>query len=204
MAVKIYDNEPQAFKDAETPLVHDGELQAWKQSTGLVWNEGLRCWEERWSPILWLYNEGDECADVTGGWIDAYNYATDYPNRSVIKNGDGMEFKPAAGKDYPLAITAKKIPFDRYGHLCVKASYSGGNGVNGYFAINTSREAVEKFADIEGNVGNHGAHRGSFDEIKRVDISGVTEPLHLFVGVYAGIPLKSGTNGRVRQVWLEK
>ncbi len=59
MAVKIYDKGLWAFKDAETPLVHDGESQAWQDSTGLVWNDELRCWQERWTPRLCLYDYGE-------------------------------------------------------------------------------------------------------------------------------------------------
>ncbi len=71
MAVKIWDDALQAFKEGDIPLIYDEGLQAWKESTGLVWNDGLRCWQERWKPVpdpLWLYNEGDECLEVTGGW----------------------------------------------------------------------------------------------------------------------------------------
>lgn len=71
MSVKIYDSTIGAFKDAETPLIWDEQAQAWKDSVGLVWNESAQAWEERWGAIkstLYLYNEGDECTDVTGGW----------------------------------------------------------------------------------------------------------------------------------------
>ncbi len=57
--VKIYDTASRAFKEAGTPLVYDGNLRAWKESTGLVWNEGAQAWEKRWGPKLWLYDHGE-------------------------------------------------------------------------------------------------------------------------------------------------
>ena len=71
MSFKIYYSTIGAFKDAETPLIWDEQAQAWKDSVGLVWNAQAQAWEERWTAIksqLYLYNEGDECTDVTGGW----------------------------------------------------------------------------------------------------------------------------------------
>ena len=49
MAAMIWDSAAGAFKDAETPLIWDGQMQAWKDSTGLVWNESAQAWEECWS-----------------------------------------------------------------------------------------------------------------------------------------------------------
>ncbi len=124
MAVKIYDNESKAFKDAETPLVHDGNLRAWKESTGLVWNDESQCWEERWRPRVYLYNRGNECVDLTGGWepysvngrlaicekLDGSLYVhTDDSSTELLKNWESG-FR-----------TVNAIGFDGYSKLCIEA-----------------------------------------------------------------------------------
>nr|DAJ48919.1 MAG TPA: hypothetical protein [Caudoviricetes sp.] len=69
MSVKIYDASAGAFKDAPTPQIYDASAQAYKDSTGLVYDTSKGAWDERWGGKLWLYKDGDECRDVTGGWL---------------------------------------------------------------------------------------------------------------------------------------
>lgn len=45
-----------------------------------------------------LYNYGDECVDVTGGWV-VWNDMSD-ENRIVSKNSDHLEFSSAGGRSY--------------------------------------------------------------------------------------------------------
>lgn len=51
MSVKIYDSAIGAFRDADTPLIWDEASGAYKDSTGLVWNESMQAWEERWGSV---------------------------------------------------------------------------------------------------------------------------------------------------------
>ena len=76
MSVKIYDSTIGAFKDAETPLIWNESAQAWEDSVGLAWNESAQAWEEKWSAqkILYLYDQGNQCADITGGWSNGWSY----------------------------------------------------------------------------------------------------------------------------------
>ena len=76
MSVKIYDSTIGAINDADTSLIWDEQAQAWKDRTGLVWNESAQAWEERWSAqkILYLYDRGNQCADITGGWSNGWSY----------------------------------------------------------------------------------------------------------------------------------
>lgn len=51
MAVKIYDSSVGAFKDAPTPQIYDAGAQAYKDSTGLVYDASKGAWDERWGAV---------------------------------------------------------------------------------------------------------------------------------------------------------
>ena len=51
MAVKIYDSSVGAFKDAPTPQIYDAGAQAYKDSTGFVYDESNGAWDERWVAV---------------------------------------------------------------------------------------------------------------------------------------------------------
>lgn len=59
MAVKIWDAQSNAFKDAEIPMVWDSQAGAYKDSTGLVYDESAGAWDERWGKTqLFIYDNG--------------------------------------------------------------------------------------------------------------------------------------------------
>ena len=93
MSVMIYDATSKAFKEAETPKIYSSSDQAWVETTGMSWNTEAQTWEERWGKKLFLYNYGDECTDITGGWVHRdrdYNSYTPIQT-SGIKNTDNIE-----------------------------------------------------------------------------------------------------------------
>lgn len=51
MAVKIYDSSAGAFKDAPTPQIYDASSQAYRDSTGLVYDTSKGAWDERWGSV---------------------------------------------------------------------------------------------------------------------------------------------------------
>lgn len=60
MAAMIWDTEAQAYKEAETPMIHDPASGAWVETTGLAYNPEAEAWEEKWSafkPYV-LYDNG--------------------------------------------------------------------------------------------------------------------------------------------------
>lgn len=120
MSVKIYDSTIGAFKDAETPLIWDEQAQAWKDSVGLVWNESAQAWEERWGDNkLWLYKDGDECIDITGGWIDGVRsgWSTITKNPTNIN----MALTPSGGAIMGI-VTSNKIKTFGYSKICLEYS----------------------------------------------------------------------------------
>ena len=58
MAAMIWDSAAGAFKDAETPLIWDEQMQAWKDSIGLVYDDASGAWAKRWESVKYIYNFG--------------------------------------------------------------------------------------------------------------------------------------------------
>ena len=121
MSVKIYDSTIGAFKDAETPLIWDEQAQAWKDSVGLVWNESAQAWEERWNAqkILYLYDQGNQCADITGGWSNGWSYGGG-GTTSLLTN----EFRVSAdyGQNAKGLETNKAIDVSKYTKLIAEVT----------------------------------------------------------------------------------
>ena len=120
MAVKIYDSSEGAFKDAPIPQIYDARSQAYKESTGLVYDTSKGAWDERWgSDRLWLYKDGDECIDITGGWIDGVRsgWCTLTKNPTNIN----MAFTPSGGGIIGI-VTSNKIKTFGYSKICLEYS----------------------------------------------------------------------------------
>ena len=117
MAVKIWDAQSNAFKDAEIPMVWDSQAGAYKDSTGLVYDESKGAWDERWGDNkVYLYNQGNECTNVTGGWN---NYKIG-GSCQITKANDKLEFSmknynSGDGGGHSASIfTASKIDLSDY------------------------------------------------------------------------------------------
>ncbi len=139
--VKIWDADLQAFKDAETPLVYDEGLKAWKESTGLAWNDEAQAWEERWGSKLWLYDRGKYNASkiefvglTASAPYNAYGY---YYNLSC-------------------AITKAKIDLGKYRKIRMEAEITEEGGAVGIFTAqyNDGRfdQGLERLSTESGNV----------------------------------------------------
>ncbi len=72
MAVKIYDSSAGAFKDAPTPQIYDVSTQAYKDSTGLVYDQSKEAWDERWDRKILLYDKGIKYTTYLTGFSFGY------------------------------------------------------------------------------------------------------------------------------------
>lgn len=85
----------------------------------------------------WLYNEGDECEDVTGGWsADGYTYSenTYGISGSGTKNADNLYLTaPATGS--ALFGTANAIDLTGYSALKGERMYPGTNLFNPWIGV---------------------------------------------------------------------
>lgn len=123
MAVKIYDSSVGAFKDAPTPQIYDVGAQAYKDSTGLVYDTTKVAWDERWSADMEgvLYNKGNECKKLTGGW-DSRMFISDYGSSAYgdisEKREKSLYIRSGGGKSIGF-FTHKAIDLTGYSKICV-------------------------------------------------------------------------------------
>lgn len=120
MSVMIWDSASQAFSETtEVPKRFDAESGAWVDTTGMSYDNAAGAWTERWSPEkrLYLYNEGDECTKVTGGWVGGQAVdRTSYSAGTLTKNATSMTVRTESGQWY-WAITIKTIDLTDYNTL---------------------------------------------------------------------------------------
>ena len=200
MSVKIYDSTIGSFKDAETPLIWDEQAQAWKDSVGLVWNESAQAWEERWSAIkstLYLYNEGDECTNVTGGWEATVSGRT---GGIVTKSGESIKITSNSGYNEMMIVTQKTVDLSKYtkigfvlSDLAASQTYTNTAGYINFSSNRTQYVYVSEFAissDKSVSVGN---------EIY-IDLTSSLVGKSLYIGMNACANRGSIT---VKKLWLE-
>lgn len=126
MAVKIYDSSAGAFKDAPTPQIYDASVQAYKDSTGLVYDTSKGAWDERWSADMEgvLYNKGNECKKLTGGW-DSLMFIPDYGSSAYgdisEKREKSLYIRSGSGKSIGF-FTHKAIDLTGYSKICVNVT----------------------------------------------------------------------------------
>lgn len=110
------------METSNVPMRYDPESEAWVETTGKAYDQTAGAWEEKWSPKIYLFNDGDECTDLTGGWDKGTAYTW---NNSHAMQNDGKslysgvldEYKDANG-----ASTVKAIDVTLYKKLNVIVS----------------------------------------------------------------------------------
>lgn len=156
------------------------------------------------SYILWLYREGDECEDVTGGWsFDGYGWEQSqaYQNNKIeVKNADSISANFSdTGYGLSKIGTQKAINTAGYSKLCclvdsIKISgYSYSLDLGGNYSKVTSAYAGPAFGYAVGTIGNN--------ILCELDISTASEPLYISLG--SGANSGAGSRWIVYKVWLE-
>lgn len=151
MSVKIYDSTIGAFKDAETPLIWEEQAQAWKDSVGLVWNESAQAWEERWGGKLWLYKEGDECVNVTGGWNNASSR-----NGGAVQTDNKIDLSSYS----KMYVEYKRVRSDSYAYrgtivlMADRYSYDSDSYDKSTFLLNASSQGYNGYVVEEIDISN--------------------------------------------------
>ena len=121
MAAMILDAQTNAFKDADTPLIWDEQAQAYKDSTGLVYDERAGVWSERWGTskklIIFDGSKGGDNTAVTGGYTKGYN-ANGSSGSFSISNESLTVIGASTGNQGECgAVSKKPIDFSTYKKL---------------------------------------------------------------------------------------
>jgi hypothetical protein len=88
---------------------------------------------------LWLYREGDECEDVTGGWVGKV-FASDFNGLGSFAKGDtSLQMTSAANKSAGF-FTANKIDLTLYSTLVVNVLAA--TGARSDFTINHTAQIL--------------------------------------------------------------
>lgn len=128
MSVKIWDSASQAFVEPQNvPRRYDAENGAFVDTTGKVYDADAAAWAEKWSQNkqLYLYNEGDECVDITGGWkLKPRSGCESYT--SVQKNATNMYFYLANANYHGSLVTNNKIDVAGYRKLVFSGNFEFG------------------------------------------------------------------------------
>ena len=150
--------------------------------------------------LLWLYNEGDEYVDVTGGWSKGVHTIVDGLG-TVTKQADRilLQITSVTSDDCPIA-TVNKVDLTKYSKIC--ASYIGivGSTTNKAPTMRVSANSVR------GTNGGTAVASKNFDGtssvIVEVDISSVTGEWYVAAGIHCGDATKTAT-AYIDKVWLE-
>lgn len=108
-----------------------------KNNTETVLIDIAGVYEIEMSFKLWLYKDGDECIDITGGW----NTSSSWSAGTVTKNNDSIKLSSTSGSGLSVE-TSNSINSAGYTSLCVEVSatnvMSGGSG--GQFEVSLSKK----------------------------------------------------------------
>ena len=157
---------------------------------------------DEYCPPLYLYKEGDKCIDITGDWIDKFEYEYYSTNNTALTfNSDHIYIKATgvnSADSWRGIITTNKINLSKYSKLnfeyeILQCSSSGAN-------LNLSIDSNQSFKD--GRISGISLNGVTGRAIKSVLISSTDGYIGLF----------SNTNGsssynivfKVYNIWLEK
>ena len=140
---------------------------------------------------LYLYNAGDQCTSVTGGWgTSGYSYSGRTVSAGILES-DKMSL--VGSSTYAVMLgTANAIDVTDYSTLYVEGEPTGTiNNVSINAAVCTSKVASTKAAEI--------SFGGDLSRsVKSVDISGITG--NVYITVYA--QFSDSCNGNIYKAWL--
>ena len=130
---------------------------------------------------LYLYNAGDQCTDITGGW-----FASTYDGQGVSFNTDHIYLAGSQGSYYATATTRNIISRGNYTKLCFDGSVS---------KLYKSFGAASTNGTTEPNLVYVTPSQTNVREVVSCDITGLTT---FYPGCFA-----AGNKQYVYAVWLE-
>ena len=206
MSVKIWGSVSQAFTEPQNvPRRYDSGSGAYVDTTGKAYSEADAAWTERWSKNkrLYLYNEGDECTDVTGGWVGYAAKSSSWSGGtptvpSITRGAFSMTVNPSKSNTIGQIKTSNPIDVTGYSKLCIEYSGSTGSYSSVYFFLNKSN-----ISDVDSSKGsaifllekNDSVENG----ISEMNISDIGSSEYIYINFTCG----TSANLELYKVWLE-
>ena len=142
-------------------------ISAWQYVDGAwVDREAVSCqggeWVD-WFSGVYLFNDGNEYTDLTGGWTnDGYTYLYNLPFGSIVNNGGRLTFNFQSGSTYSGGGTAKKIDITNKTILRVSGTlYSGSTYV--HICVGSTKNLSEPVASKREDLSAGSSYEVDFD-----------------------------------------
>lgn len=159
------------------------------------------------SSETYLYNAGDKCTSVSGGWTFVSYISSDYSasNTSITYNSNNMVLHAwySGGKGDCSIYTQKKIDLSKYRYLCAKVSATG-SGVDladvNFLVFNNLPTASSKPTWHKGE----NLRPYSSTAVVRMDISNINTTSSIGFWAYDIVSAAPTAKITIHQVWLEE
>lgn len=135
---------------------------------------------------LWLYKDGDECTDVTGGW----NALASGSSGSLTKNSSSFTLAYYSGMNAYDAITKNTVDISDYSKLYIDWIFNSSKGGNARIGVSSSAPS--------GDVGlsKYSIISAAYTGVTELDVSDVSGQYYAVVTVY-------NESVTVNKIWLE-
>lgn len=201
MAALVWDNQSQAFVDAETPVTYNPQLEAWEDTDGYGYNPEMGAWQKVWPTELYLIKDGTLQNDFTLIAEELYDPDTSiHPHAPTVNYHNGYieitQPTPDSGYYHGRVRFNKKVDMSIYAKLNLEYSIwrAGMNWSRLTLSLSNTFWIGVNYTD-QSNI------EISYSD-KIVDISSVTEPYMPFFTVisrYTGI---SNPLLRISDLWF--
>lgn len=207
MSVKIWDTETQAFKDAQMLQRYDATAKAFTECTSAKkQTDGV--WQDVWPDgpkVLYLYKDGDECVDVTGGFSVCY-ISNSYGNGTATKEQNALSLLSPSYSQMPAFGTNNKIDAKRFSKVFIEFTYyqSGNNDINKFNGFNAGFVDDKSVRGVAASSCTYKNIPGTYNNIL------LSAEIQSPVNMYYRVNIDAGGNAGVYQkvlvhkIWLEK
>lgn len=144
---------------------------------------------------LWLYREGDECEDVTGGYSKV-PIGTTTTNAAATKEAGRWYLDESMY--YPNLISNNKINVTPYSKIYADIESTKSNKWHPWIGVLTARNIDDNYRALFMGIGTHGNEAGANRQIVSADIAAVTGDYYIGAALTG-----SGSAGYVYSFWLE-
>ena len=186
--VEVFDNQDGTYSIRIKGKIYDIDLNS-KSVTASEYSNFKK---------IYLYNNGDECTDITGGWSRDGNWDAAYSILEATKLSDRIKFYGTDNIE-TLIATNNMIPFDEYNHICYEL-----NSISTYSTYSNLRSRILKGPGTLGGENLIWAATGNYTQLGHVtytlDISDVQLPGILVIHV-GGV---KNYKFELLSVWLER